>query len=164
MRYIFLVLAVLSFTSIDLAAQQTRFKVITVIESIVPGGLGRSRIIEEKADVSVEDMTTERTDGRTSNMKDVKRKDLKVDEFEETKLLNFYSIAGINFQNIASNDAIISDKLNTLAAEGWELMFMTSGVESSAGGDDTEGIFITRFLFKRTQWQMPAEPAKMACL
>lgn len=151
MRYIFLVLAVLSFTSIDLAAQQTRFKVITVIESIVPGGLGRSRIIEEKADVSVEDMTTERTDGRTSNMKDVKRKDLKVDEFEETKLLNFYSIAGINFQNIASNDAIISDKLNTLAAEGWELMFMTSGVESSAGGDDTEGIFITRFLFKRTQ-------------
>ena len=151
MRYIFLVLAVLSFTSIDLAAQQTRFKVITVIESIVPGGLGRSRIIEEKADVSVEDMTTERTDGRTSNMKDVKRKDLKVDEFEETKLLNFYSIAGINFQNIASNDTIISDKLNTLAAEGWELMFMTSGVESSAGGDDTEGIFITRFLFKRTQ-------------
>jgi hypothetical protein len=151
MRYIFLVLAVLSFTSIDLAAQQTRFKVITVIESIVPGGLGRSRIIEEKADVSVEDMTTERTDGRTSNMKEVKRKDLKVDEFEETKLLNFYSIAGINFQNIASNDAIISDKLNTLAAEGWELMFMTSGVESSAGGDDTEGIFITRFLFKRTQ-------------
>lgn len=151
MKYTFLLLSLLTFATVDLAAQQTRFKIVTVVESIVPGGLGRSRIIEEKAEVEVEDMTTERTDGRTSNMKDVKRKDLKVDKFEETKLLNFYSIAGINFQNIASNDAIISDKLNMLAAEGWELMHMTSGVESSAGGDDTEGIFITRFLFKRTQ-------------
>lgn len=143
--------ALLSFGALDLSAQQTRFKIITVVESIVPGGLGRSRIIEEKEEVSVQDMTTERTDGTSSNMKEVKRRDLKIDNFEETKLLNFYSIAGINFQNIASNDAIIADKLNTLVDKGWELITMTSGVESSAGGDDTEGIFITRFLFKRTQ-------------
>ncbi|HKK77719.1 MAG TPA: hypothetical protein VJ953_21750 [Saprospiraceae bacterium] len=149
MKYFFMSLILLATFSHDLSAQQTRFKVVTVIESIVPGGLGRSRIIEEKAEVEVEDMTTERTDGKSSNMKEVKRRDLKIDNFEETKLLNFYSIAGINFQNIASNDAIISEKLNALAAEGWELMFMASGVESSAGGDDTEGIFITRFLFKR---------------
>ena len=36
-----------------------------------------------------------------------------------------------------------------LTADGWELAFVTSGVESSAGGDDGEGIFITRFVFKR---------------
>lgn len=151
MKYSFIFLALFSLFTFDLSAQQTQYKIITVVESIVPGGLGRSRIIEEKDDISSEDMTAERTDGKNSNINDVKRKDLKIDKFEETKLLNFYSIAGINFQNIASNDAIISDKLTTLSAEGWELMFMTSGVESSAGGDDTEGIFITRFLFKRTR-------------
>jgi hypothetical protein len=149
MKYTFIFVALFSLFTLDLSAQQTEFKVVTVVESIVPGGLGRSRIIEEKENISSEAITTERTDGKSSNMNDVKRKDLKINNFEETKLLNFYSIAGINFQNIASNDAIISDKLTTLAAEGWELMFMTSGVESSAGGDDTEGIFITRFLFKR---------------
>jgi len=151
MRYLFFSLMTLLLLPAQLPAQQTRFKVITVVESIVPGGLGRSRIIEEKEEVAVDEFTTTRTDGTTSEMNEVKRRDLKIDNFEETKLLNFYSIAGINFQNIASNDAIIAEKLNTLSAEGWELLFMTSGVESSAGGDDTEGIFITRFLFKRSQ-------------
>jgi len=32
--------------------------------------------------------------------------------------LNFYSVAGINFQNIASNDALIASKINKLAEEG----------------------------------------------
>jgi hypothetical protein len=41
-----------------------------------------------------------------------------MDNFEETKLLNFFSIAGINFQNIASNDAIISNKINKITAKG----------------------------------------------
>lgn len=82
-------------------------------------------------------------------MNDVKRKDLKIDNFDESKLLNFYSLGGINFQNIASNDALISDKLTKMAEEGWQLMFVTSGVESNAGGQDGEGIFITRFIFKK---------------
>ena len=93
--------------------------------------------------------TTERTDGKTSSQRDVKRKDAKVDEFSETKLLNFYSLVGINFQNIASNDALVSSRINTLVQEGWELAFVTSGVESSAGSEDGEGIFITRYIFKR---------------
>jgi hypothetical protein len=79
----------------------------------------------------------------------VKRKDAKVDKFEETKLLNFYSIAGINFQNVASNDALITDKINKLAKEGWRLLFVTSGVESDAGKGDGTGIFITRFIFMK---------------
>jgi hypothetical protein len=149
MKKLLFFLALAAFGLTDLHAQ-AQFKVITVVESIVPAGIGRSRIIEEKNNpVSADEFTTERTDGRNSDMSNVRRRDLKVDNFEETKLLNFFSLGGINFQNIASNDAIITDKLNQLAAEGWELAFVTSGVESSAGGDDSEGIFITRFVFKR---------------
>jgi hypothetical protein len=64
-------------------------------------------------------------------------------------MLNFYSLTGINFQNIASNDAIIQTRMNELSREGWELAFMTSGVESDAGDKDGNGIFVTRFVFKR---------------
>jgi hypothetical protein len=128
-------------------AQQ--YKVVTVVESIIPMGLGRSRMVENKTDLDVKNFTTERTKGNDSKQGDVDRGDLKVDAFAETKLLNFYSAAGINFQNIASNDALISSKINDLAAEGWELMFVNSGVESNAGKDDGEGIFITRYIFKK---------------
>jgi len=38
------------------------------------------------------------------------RKGAKVSLFAATKLLNFYCIAGINFQNMALNDALISSK------------------------------------------------------
>ncbi len=146
-KIVLLTLSLLSVFVIDMQAQS--FKVITVVESIVPGGLGRSRIIEENSPMAVESFTTERTDGKDSKQSEVKRKDAKVDSFEETKLLNFYSIAGINFQNIASNDAIITSKLNQMAEEGWDLAFVTSGVESSSGADDGNGIFITRFVFKK---------------
>lgn len=125
------------------------FKVITVIESIVPGGLGRSRIVENKGELDVKNFTTERTDGKKSGQKDVKRADAKIDKFAESKLLNFYSLAGINFQNVASNDALISSKLNQMTEEGWELAFVTSGVESDAGKTDDNGLFITRFIFKK---------------
>ncbi len=148
MKKLFLILAAVSLFSFDLSAQ-VEYKIVTVIESIVPAGLGRSRIIEEKDDSDVDAATTTRTDGKNSDQGDVRRRDLKVDVFEETKLLNFFSLGGINFQNIASNDAMISAKINQLTQEGWELAFVTSGVESSAGGDDGEGIFITRFVFKR---------------
>lgn len=130
-------------------AQTVHYKVITSVESIVPMGIGRSRIIEEKAGIDAEAFTTERTDGKKSKQKDVKRSDAKVDKFAETKLLNFYSIAGINFQNIASNDALTSSKINTLSAEGWELAFVTSGVESDSGKGDGNGIYITRYIFKK---------------
>jgi hypothetical protein len=64
-------------------------------------------------------------------------------------MLNFYSATGINFQNVASNDALISAKMNEMAKAGWTLALVTAGVESNAGGTDNEGIFITRYIFKR---------------
>lgn len=130
-------------------AKETEYKVITIVESIVPMGIGRSRMIENKTEMDTETYSTDRTDGKKSSQGDVSRKDLKVDEFTETKMLNFYSATGINFQNIASNDALIGARMNELAKEGWTLSFFASGVESNAGQQDGEGIYITRMVFTR---------------
>lgn len=143
--FVFLLVSLFTF---DLNAQ-LEYKIVSVVESIVPAGIGRSRILEATDQAEVEAVTTTRTDGTKSDMGDVKRKNLKIDNFKETKLLNFFTLAGINFQNIASNDALISDKLNQLTKTGWELAFVTSGVESDGGEVDGKGIFITRFIFKR---------------
>ena len=58
-------------------------------------------------------------------------------------------MGGIRFQNIASNDAVIASKLTAMLAEGWDLIFVTSAVESDAGETDEQGIFLTRYIFKR---------------
>lgn len=147
MRFVFILCFGLLIGFSDLAAQE--YTVITSVESIIPSGLGRSRLINNKSDLDISKLTTERTDGKSSSQGQVKRKDIKVDEFEETKLLNFFAISGINFQNIASNDAIISAKLNEMSQAGWELVFVTSGVESDGGETDGQGIFVTRYIFKR---------------
>jgi len=147
MKKILLFVAIVLIAALDSFAQE--YKVVTTVESVVPMGLGRSRIIETTDTLEVKDFTTSRTDGKKSNQKNVSRKDAKVDKFDETKLLNFYSAVGINFQNIASNDALISSKINNLISEGWELKFVLSGVESDAGKGDGTGIFITRFIFYR---------------
>ncbi|MEM7110608.1 MAG: hypothetical protein AAF519_20430 [Bacteroidota bacterium] len=132
-----------------LSANAQQYAVITTVESIVPGGIGRSRMISNKSDLDVEQFTTERMAGTDTGQGQVKRKSIKVDNLEETKMLNFYSITGINFQNIASNDALISSKLNQMTKAGWELAFITSAVESDGGAPDGKGIFITRYIFKR---------------
>ncbi len=132
----------------EMNAQTYEYKIITSIESVVPMGLGRSRIISENEEKNYKDFTSERTEDNKKQNKS-KRGDAKVEDFEETKLVNFYSAVGINFQNVASNDALLSSKINTMIGEGWDLAFVTSGVESDAGKGDGKGIFITRFIFKR---------------
>jgi hypothetical protein len=112
-------------TCMDSAAQE--YKIVTVVESIVPGGVGRSRIIEATSEADSEAATTERVDGKKSDQGDVKRGDL----------------------NVASNDALISDKVNNMVAAGWSLEFVVSGVESDAGKQDGQGLYITRFIFKK---------------
>lgn len=111
------------------------FTMITVIESVVPGGLGRSRMI---------------TTGASGSL-------------EEVKLKNFFSLVGINFNNIKQNDIAITDKISKLYENGWELIDVTSGVYSStdmsvtdskdgaSGSSSSTGIFITRYLFKHAE-------------
>lgn len=95
------------------------YRQFSTIESVVPGGLGRSRvIISDQGDQEV-------------------GKDL----------LNFYSLVGINFKNIASNDRLIVETINEYTSQGWELHVVTTGVNSSGsgqGGGGGTGIFITR--------------------
>lgn len=93
---------------------------ITAVESVVPAGIGRSRMIS-------------------------------IDEngkMEEIKMKNFFSIAGINFSNIRENDLKITTKIQELSNEGWELYDVTSGV-FSGNKNNSNGIFITRYLFKK---------------
>jgi hypothetical protein len=129
-----------------LSAQQ--YKVITSVESIVPGGLGRSRIINAQDERDYREFTSEQTEEDNGRNKS-KRDEIRVKDFEETKLLNFYNLGGIRFQNIAANDSMISSMINAMVADGWELAFVTSAVESDSGKDDGQGIFITRYIFRK---------------
>lgn len=148
MKKLVLVLAICAFGFIETNAQ-VEFKVVTSVESIVPSGLGRSRIISANEDKDYKEFTTTQTEEDNTRNKS-KRDEIRVKGFDETKLLNFFNLGGIRFQNIAANDAIITSKINTMIEEGWDLAFVTSAVES-AGKGDNQGIFITRYIFKRNK-------------
>ncbi|MCE3006733.1 MAG: hypothetical protein LW884_00065 [Bacteroidetes bacterium] len=76
---------------------------MSTVESVVPGGLGRSRLI------------TTTTEG----------------QLQEKELENFFSLTGINFKNIRNNDNVIANRINELSVEGWELYQITSGTYSA---------------------------------
>jgi hypothetical protein len=147
MKKLLLVTALALMTFIG-AQSQVEFKVVTSVESIVPNGMGRSRLISANEVKDYKDFTTTQTEDDNSRNKS-DRGEIRVKDFDETKLLNFYNIGGIRFQNIAANDALITSKINTMIVEGWELAFVTSAVESECGKGDGQGIFITRYIFKR---------------
>lgn len=95
---------------------------ITVIESIVPGGAGRSRMI------------TIDENGKT----------------DEVKINNFFSLAGINFGNIRENDQTVTNEIQDLTNQGWTLEHISSGV-FSGNQNNSNGIFLTRYLLKKTE-------------
>jgi hypothetical protein len=101
-----------------------QYRQFSTVESIIPGGLGRSRVIQ------------------TSESGTEIEKELK----------NFYSMVGINFGNISNNDRVIVERINEWSSEGWELYSVSTGVQSpsvSDNGGSTGGIFITRYLFRK---------------
>jgi len=107
-----------------LAPAGGEFLQLTTVESIIPGGLGRSR------------MFVTHPSGK----------------LEETKIKNFYSMVGINMGNINENDAIVMNKITALSSEGWNLVNVSTGVQSpsaSANGGNGEGLYLTRYLFSR---------------
>jgi hypothetical protein len=144
----------IAFTSISFINKpaQVEYKVVTAVESIVPNGIGRSRMIMATEDKDYQEFTTLRSDDKDKDEKNKsKRDEIRVKNYEETKLLNFYNLGGIRFQNIAANDAVMTSKINTMISEGWELAFVNTGVESEGGKGDGKGIFITRYTFKRVK-------------
>jgi len=86
-----------------LMAQKFEFFQLTTIESVVPMGLGRSR------------MLTTDENGKKN----------------EVKMKNFFSAVGINFGNIRENDLLVGQKLTELSSQGWELISTNTGVYSN---------------------------------
>lgn len=97
------------------------FMQVTTIESIIPGGTGRSRMF-----------TTEMSGQQ-----------------QEFVMENFYSMVGINMKNIQLNERLIVEKLNAYANEGWQVVSVTTGVQSPSEGN-SQGIFLTRYLLSKT--------------
>ena len=175
-KSILLLLALIGVSNIATQAQVPKYEieVVTSIESLVPGGMGRSRIISTKAKVDYLDFTSHQTAAKKDRNKS-NRKDIRLKEYEETKLLNLYNEGGIRFQNIASNDALVTSKINDMLCNGWELFFVSTGVESKmvnlsikkelfkmgikallndtspdGNKNDPNGLFMTRYYFRRT--------------
>jgi len=147
-KIILSVIILMTLSFMPLNAQTYTYKIITSIESIVPNGLGRSRLISANDTRDYKHYTSTQTSDSKGRNKS-KRSNMRVKGFDETKLLNFYNLGGIRFQNIATNDALVTSKINTMVAEGWQLAFVTSAVESDAGKGDGKGIFITRYIFRK---------------
>lgn len=141
----------LSFTNAQKSAAATyEFTSFTVVESIVPSGIGRSRIINALETRDYKEFSSIQTEDDNSRNK-ADRSEIRVKNFEETKLLNLYNMGGIRFQNIAANDALINSKVTAMLNEGWEIINIVSGVESVGSADDANGIYLTRFYFKKAK-------------
>mgnify|MGYP000212229266 CR=1 FL=1 len=95
-----ILIASLTFLALKPQERQEEFMQMTTIESVVPAGLGRSRMII--------------SDGKST--------------FEEVKMKNFFSAVGINFGNVYANDEQIAAKLTELESQGWNLENVSTGV------------------------------------
>lgn len=173
-KVIILLLIFVGLHNISSQAQSPKYEVevLTAVESLIPSGTGRSRMIVTDLNVDHSKFTSQQTKEKGDRNKS-NRKDIRIKDYEETKLLNFYNEGGIRFQNIASNDALISSKINSMLDEGWELFFISTGVESkmanlsvkkellkmgmkmlldTKGGqskNDPNGLFMTRYYFRK---------------
>ena len=54
-----------------------------------------------------------------------------------------------NTRNKSNRSAVTTSMINDMIAKGWELAFVNSAVDSDGGDKDGQGIFITRYIFKR---------------
>ena len=136
-----------AFTNQPEEQKSLEFETVTVIESLIQNGLGRSRMISKTENVDYREATTIRKEDGEKEKSKKSRSEIRTKAFAETKLLNFYNIAGIRFNNIATNDAMIKAKLNEMSVQGWELVSIAAGVESA--DKERDAIFITRFFFNR---------------
>ena len=103
-------------------APSYEYQTFTTIESIVPGGMGRSRMLMDNGSGSL----------------------------DEQKIKNLYSVVGIKMENIFNNDLSVTEKLNDLSEDGWELAFTNTGVQSPTDGG-SNGIYCTRYILRRVK-------------
>jgi hypothetical protein len=124
-KYILSLLVAIIIGSSSVHAQEVQaeagrqFMQITTIESVVNGGLGRSRMLITNPDGSQ----------------------------KESDMNNLFSIAGINFKNIKENEDKIVKTLKEYTEEGWKVDNITSFTLSP--GETSFGIFMTRYLLSK---------------
>ena len=116
------VLIMASILAFNFSATVYEYQTFTTIESIVPGGLGRSRMLLDNGSGSL----------------------------DEQKIKNLYSVVGIKMENIFNNDLAVTEKLNELSENGWELAFTNTGVQSPSDGG-SNGIYCTRYILRRVK-------------
>jgi len=92
---------------------------VTTVESVIGGGLGRSKLIVTNPDGSQ----------------------------KESEMNNLFSLVGINFKNIKENEVQIIKILKTYTDEGWKLEQVIPLTLSPS--DNGQGIFMTRYLLSR---------------
>jgi hypothetical protein len=116
-----LIVAIPMFMALSPKAEKpaaTEWRVVTVVESVVPGKLGRSKVL------------TMDSNGASS----------------ETEIQNIFSLTGINFANLQTNNRSVTDLLAKNSADGYELVEVVPG---NFGDNNSQGIFMTRFIFKK---------------
>jgi len=97
-----------------------QFMQITSIESVYSGGFGRSKLI------------TTNPDGTQV----------------EEDLENLFSLTGLNFKNIKSNELKITQSIKKCTDKGWVLQQVIP--LSVSPGQNSTGIFMTRYLLSKT--------------
>jgi hypothetical protein len=105
-------LSLMAFNSKSPNNEKKEIMQVNVLESVVSGGVGRSRMIVTQSN----------------------------GEQQTIDLGNYYSMVGVNFGNIQSNDKKVVEKLNELEKQGWSI------VAQSAGGNN---IYATKIVLER---------------
>ncbi len=103
------------------AETNKEFMQITTVESVIGGGLGRSKMLITNSDGSQ----------------------------KENEMNNLFSLVGINFKNIKENEDQIIKTLRSYTLEGWKLEQVTPLTVSP--GNNGPGIFLTRYLLSRPE-------------
>ncbi len=122
MKRIILILLFVSSMAVSSKAQtktETKFMQITTMESVVGGGLGRSKML-----ITKEDGTQ-----------------------EEKDMNNLFSLTGINIKNVKENEASILQTLKTYTDDGWKLISTVPLTLSP--NQNANGIFLTRYLLSK---------------
>jgi hypothetical protein len=120
-----IVLATIIVSSFSLQAQEQKaepgkqFMQVTTIESVVSGGMGRSKMIVTEADGSQ----------------------------KEIDMNNLFSLTGINFKNIKENESQVVQTLKKYVDEGWKIDQTSSFALSPS--QNSSGIFMTRYLLSK---------------
>lgn len=101
---------------------QKQFMQVTTVESVLAGGLGRSKMIITNPDGTQRD----------------------------TEMENLFSLVGINFKNIKENEDKLIRTLKEYTNDGWKVEHVTS-LTLSQNDSGAGGIFMTRYLLSKPE-------------